>query len=334
MDFEEELMIKAAWYYFLEDKTQQKISELLGISRMRVIRLLEKARQTGLVQFKIRTEYAQRMNIERELIESYRLKDAFVIPAQEGAGIAEINDAVADAAAMYINTRIQPNAFINIGYGDTAGKVLNNLAKIAETTISCISLTGGVSIYLPNTRSNVFNARLFLIPAPLVVSSKEMVAAIREEAPVKEIFRMVSLASFTIVGIGGVNDEATLLKSGVLRANDFLYLRMQGAAGDILCHFIDTQGRRIITPLEDRLVSTSLDTLKSLPNVIGVAAGRDKREAIKGALALGYLDILITNEDTAKWLIENGASRKAGGLEMTGTEESQSETTRGGVYVR
>jgi DNA-binding transcriptional regulator LsrR (DeoR family) len=230
---------------------------------------------------------------------------------------------------MYINTRIQPNAFINIGYGDTAGKILNNLAKIAETPISCISLTGGVGIYLPNARSHVFNARLFLIPAPLVVSSKEMVAAIREEPSVKEIFRMASLASFTIVGIGGMNDEATVLKSGVLSANDFLYLKMNGSVGDILCHFIDKEGRVVVTPLEDRLVSASLDTLKSLPNVIGVAAGKDKREAIKGALALGYLNILITNEDTAKWLIENGAAHEAGESAYL-----QPEISQGGMYVR
>jgi DNA-binding transcriptional regulator LsrR (DeoR family) len=306
MDFEEELMIKAAWYYYLENKTQQKISDLLGISRMRVIRLLDKAQQTGVVQFNIRKEYARRMNIEKQLIDAYSLKDAFVIPTPAESGIGEINDAIADAAAMYISTRIQPNAFINIGYGDTAGKTLNNLAKIAEAPISCISLTGGVSIYLPNARSNVFNARLFLIPAPLVVSSKEMVNAIREENSVKEIFRMASLASFTIVGIGGMNDEATILKSGVISANDFLYLKMHGAVGDILCHFIDKQGTVITTPLEDRLVSTPLDTLKSLPNVIGIAAGKDKEEAIKGTLALGYLDILITNEDTARWLIDNG----------------------------
>jgi DNA-binding transcriptional regulator LsrR (DeoR family) len=334
MDFEEELMIKAAWHYFLEDKTQQNISDLLGISRMRVIRLLEKARQTGVVQFKIRKDHAQRMNIEKQLIEIYGLQDAFVIPTQADAGIGEINDSVADAAAMYINTRIQPNAFINIGYGDTTGKILNNLAKIAETTISCISLTGGVSLYLPNARSHVFNARLFLIPAPLVVSSKEMVAAIREEDSVKEIFRMSSLASFTILGIGGMNDEATVLKTGVLSANDFLYLKMRGAVGDLLCHFIDKEGRVIVTPLEDRLVSASLETLKSLPKVIGAAAGRNKREAIKGALSLGYLDILITNEDTATWLIENGAPLNGAARGTGESADLQPEISQGGMYVR
>jgi DNA-binding transcriptional regulator LsrR (DeoR family) len=304
MDLDEELMIKASWYYYLENKTQQTISSLLDISRMRVIRLLDKARQTGIVQFRIRAEHAGRMRIEKQLVETCGLKDAFVIPTPAEAGIAEINDAIADAAAMYLSARIQPDDFINIGYGDTTGKTLNNLARIAEAPISCISLTGGVSIYLPNARSNVFNARLFLIPAPLIVSSKEMVTAIKEEDSVKEIFRMVSLASFTIVGIGGMNDEATILKTGVLSANDFLYLKMRGAVGDILCHFIDRQGKLITAPPEDRLVSVSLDTLKSLPNVIAVAAGKDKREALKGALNLGYLDILITNEDTARWLID------------------------------
>jgi DNA-binding transcriptional regulator LsrR (DeoR family) len=165
-----------------------------------------------------------------------------------------------------------------------------------------------VSIYLPNTRSTIFNARLFLIPAPLLVSSKEMVTAITAEHPVKEILRMVSLASFTIISIGGMNDEATILKTGVLSKNDFLFLKMQGAVGDILCHFFDKQGNMVSTPLDGRLVTTPLGTLKSLSNVTGVAGGRDKREAIKGALAMGYIDIFITDEDTAQWLIDNKAS--------------------------
>ncbi|GHV39691.1 deoxyribonucleoside regulator [Spirochaetia bacterium] len=308
MDFEEELITKAAWYYFLENKTQQAISELLGVSRMRVIRLLDKARQTGVIQFKIRNDNARRMGIEKQLIETYGLKDSYVIPTPADSDTAAVNDAIADAAAMYINAQLPPDAFINIGYGDTSGKTLNSLAKIAETPISCISLTGGVSIYLPNTRSNVFNARLFLVPAPLVVSSKEMVGAILAENPVKEVLSMVSLASFTIIGIGGMGENATIVKSGVITKSDFLHLKMQGAVGDMLCHFFDKDGKMVLTPLENRLVSTSLDVLMNLPNVIAVAAGEEKKEAIKGALVAGYIDTLITNESTAHWLINNGGT--------------------------
>src|SRR5450756_1741303 len=80
MDYEELLMEKTAWYYYLENMTQQKISELLGISRMRVIQLLNKARKDGVVQFKIRHDSARRMETERDLIDVFGLNDAFVVP--------------------------------------------------------------------------------------------------------------------------------------------------------------------------------------------------------------------------------------------------------------
>jgi len=305
MEIEEELVVKAAWLYFFDEKTQQQISDMLGISRMKVIRLLDRAKETGVIRISMRENNERRMRLERKIVETYSLSDSFVIPTSPGATISEINNAIADAAALYIDNRIGPDAFINVGYGDTMGKTLNSLAKRAKNPISCISLTGGVSIYLPNIQSSIFNVRLFLIPAPLLVSSKEMVSAIMEERSVSEITRMVSLASFTAIGIGGMNNEATILKTGDMSNNDFMYIKMQGGVGDILCHFFDSQGNLINSPIGDRLVTTPIDVLKSLPNVIGVAAGKSKREAIKGALALGYLDILITDEDTAQWLLDS-----------------------------
>ena len=209
---------------------------------------------------------------------------------------------------MYITERLTESSFINIGYGDTPNRVLNNLATMAERPITCVSLTGGVSYYLPDTRSNVFNAKLHLIPTPLLASSKEMAAAMRHEASVTEISRMISLAQLTVVGIGAMHESATIFKSGILNRNDFLYLQMQGAVGDLLSHFIDRDGKLIETPLEERLISTSLNKLKALQNVIGVAAGDVKVNAIRAALRGGYLDVLITDDNTAEKLLTREAN--------------------------
>ena len=81
MDYEESLMIKAAWYYYFEEMTQQHVAELMGITRMRVIKLLEKARQTGIIQFRLRKDGESRMQLERNLMSAFGLQDAFVIPA-------------------------------------------------------------------------------------------------------------------------------------------------------------------------------------------------------------------------------------------------------------
>lgn len=304
LNYEESLMVKAAWYYYFENLTQQAIADRLSISRMRVIKLLETARQTGVIQFRLRSDGVGMAQQSHDLIKKYHLKDVFLIPETDEDD-SHPNESIARAGAMYIADRLGDNACINVGYGDTLSRTLNHLATMVQNPVTCVSLTGGVSNYLPNTRSNVFNARLFLMPAPLLASSPEMAAAMRSENSVSEVIRMAQLSSFTLVGIGAMHDSATIVKSGTLNQNDLFYLKMNNAVGDVLCHFLDREGQLIHTPIEDRLISTSLDQLKQMPNVIGLAAGANKVDAIRAVLRGGYLDILITDEPTANLLLKD-----------------------------
>lgn len=302
-EYEEVLMFKTAWYYYFDNMTQQQISEFLGISRMRVVKLLNKARTTGTIQFKIKDDSANRMQLEKKLAETYDLKDTFIV--SEPPNEINTNENIARAAAMYINNRLEDNAFINMGYGDTQSRILNNLATMVEHPISVVSLTGGVNFYLPNNMSSIFNAKLYLIPSPLLVSSTEVVDAIKNEESVSYISRMAQLSSLSVVGIGSMSKSATVLKSGILSENDLLYLKLKGAVGDVLCHFVDKDGNLVDSNIESRLITTPLDKLRSLKNVIGVAAGNDKVDAIKAVMNGGYIDILITDESTALQLLDN-----------------------------
>ena len=236
-------------------------------------------------------------------METYHLKDCYIVPTNPNA--AGVNDTIAKAASIYISNHITDNCYINFGYGDTSSRTIEYLAKNLETSVSFVSLTGGVGYYLPNSESNIFNAKLYLIPAPLIMSSREMAEAIRNESSVSEVSSMIRLASMTIVGIGAMDNSATILKSSILGHNDFLLLNMKGAVGDVICHFIDKDGNLVDTDIDSRLVSVPLDTLNELENVIGVAAGKHKVSAITAALKGGYLDILITDESTAALLYQD-----------------------------
>ncbi|MCI9294146.1 MAG: sugar-binding transcriptional regulator [Lawsonibacter sp.] len=302
LDYETILMIRAAWYYYMENYTQQNISTLLGVSRAKVIGLLEKARQTGVIQFRIRQDGDRRIKVEQDLISRFGLKDVFTVPGSDS--LANLNESIAQAAAMYIIRRLEEGDFLNMGYGDTTSRVLNHLAMTAEKPLNVVSLTGGVGYYLPNANSNVFNARLHLIPSPLLLSSQELLDAMRREPEVEEIYRMVPLSRMSVVGIGSMSEEATILKNGVLNGNDFTILKLQGAVGDLLSHFMDRDGNLISLNQDRRLMSTSLEDLRKLENVIGVAGGPSKVDAILATLRGGYLDILITDENTAQVLLE------------------------------
>ena len=295
--YEDKLLTKVAWYYYIEGYTQQEIGEYLSIPRLRVNRLLDKARKAGIIQFSVREGDSKRMIVERELITQFGLKDAFVVPSPINE--QDINESVAQAAAMYIHERLDKSGYINMGYGDTSSRILNHLANICEFPVNVVSLTGGVNYYLPNTRSSIFNAKLYLTPAPLLMASEDIVKAMEQEPSVRQIRHMATLAQMSIVGIGGVDSNATLLTNGTLNHSDVLLLSMQGAVGDMLCHFIDKDGNVIQSSLERRLMSTSLEQLKEMNNSIGVAGGNTKAEAILAALKGKYLDVLITDETTA-----------------------------------
>ncbi len=299
--FEEDLMAKIAWYYYIDNLTQQQIADQIGIPRLRVIKLLEKARQSGIVQFRI-SENNSHITMENTIAKRFGLKDVFIIPS--APALENRNEALAQAAAIYISNRLPDNAFINIGYGDTVSRILNHLANNSGQPISVVSLTGGVNYYLPNMISSTFNARLYLTPAPFLMTTPEMVRSINDEPAVREIAEMVPLAAMTIIGIGGMDANATIVHNGIFTPKDLLYLSMQGAVGDVLCHFLDVNGNQVESLLDDRLVTTSLETLKRQNNVIGAAAGENKVNAIIGALNANILDILITDNDTADLIIK------------------------------
>lgn len=295
------LATKAAWYYYMEDNTQAQIAEVMGVSRAKVIRLLEEARAQGIVQFSFRKNDSQRVSAEQLLIDRFGLKDAFVVPTPLDS--SAINQSIAQGAAHYVSDHLREDGFLNIGYGDTVSRMLGFLAKNREESLNVVSLTGGVSYYLPSVGTTAYSMHLFLTPSPLVVSSRQVRNALLDEKSLQDVSTMTEYADMSVVGIGAAVEGATVLRNGILNEGELTVLKMQGAVGDVLNHFMDKDGNLIQTEIEDRVISTDLDKLRQLKNVVGVAGGKDKVTAIKAVLNGGYLNVLITDSDTAAELL-------------------------------
>lgn len=123
------------------------------------------------------------------------------------------------------------------------------------------------------------------------------------EPSIQSISRMTALADMSVMSLGSLTEDATTMRNGIIDANDLALLRMEGCVGDILNHFIDSRGEVIPTSIDDRSVSTSLESLCSMKNVVGVAGGAAKVAVLRAALAHDYLNVLITDEQTALGLL-------------------------------
>ena len=300
------LATKAAWYYYMENYTQHQIAEAMGLSRAKVIRLLEDAKTDGIIQFNFRKDDSTRVSLEKNLIAAYGLNDAFVVPTPLNE--ATLTHTISRAAALYVSDHLRPGGYLNIGYGDTVSSMLGYLAKEHEDPINVVSMTGGVSYYLPSVSSTAYAMHLFLIPSPLIVSSSEVRDALLGEKSIQEIYAMTEHADMSVVGIGAAVEGATVLRNGIIRESELAILKMQGSVGDVLNHFYDSEGNPITTEIENRTISTDIEKLRTMKNVVGVAGGPEQVAAIKAVLRGGYLNVLVTDSKTAEELLLSSAS--------------------------
>ncbi|MCI6547648.1 MAG: hypothetical protein MR415_03255, partial [Coriobacteriaceae bacterium] len=295
-------MVKAAWYYYIVGYTQSDIASMLGLSRAKVVRLLDEAREQGVVQFTFRANDSSRMGLEQEFVSRFGLDGAFIVPTSLDRAATE--DSIARATSMYVSSHLGDGSYLNMGYGAMMNRVMGYLSRGTCRNLSVISLTGGVNFYLQDIPPSVMSIRLNLLPCPILLSTKELRDAMVREPSITSIAKMVGLASMSVVGIGGISDNATIQKNGMLTKSDFELLRMRGSVGDILCHFIDVDGNPLDTDIESRIVSTSLSALERMSNVVAAAGGDEKVRAIRAVLRHGYVNTLITDERTARKVIE------------------------------
>ncbi|XXM70723.1 sugar-binding transcriptional regulator [Lysinibacillus sphaericus] len=304
--YAENMMIRAAWYYYKDNLTQNEIASQLDISRAKVVRLLEKARGEGIVQFHIKGHDRNCLEIEEEFKRVFAVKDAFIIPSPRNEH--EMSSSLSRAASQYLQNKLQENDIIGLGWGRAISRTVDFLSMEPSQNISVVTLTGGVNYYLQSRRSQDGGMENFqeihVIPAPFLASSEEMANSFLLEPSIKDILDLASLSKFNVVGIGGVYPDATIIQEEKMTVNELTFIKQQQAVGDILGQFYDKNGRVLELPHHKRLIGTPLYKLKQSKNVIAVAGGRKKVEAIYGALMGEYVHIMITDEATAKSLLE------------------------------
>ena len=298
---EVEQITRAAWHYYNDALTQNQIADILGVSRIKVSRLLEKGRQTGLIELRINSPYGGCLGLQQELIDAFGLSDARVVPGVEGLPVPP---RIGRAAASYLIQKLSPNDLLAVGWGEATTTALRYLAPIfPQSNISLVSLTGGVSAYIGNTGLYGPQNNAHLIPTPLRVSSPELAVMLRTEPYVRNVLDMAQTAKVALVGVGSVARSATLVRYGYCSAAEIELFTRRGAVGDLLGHFYDKNGEVLDLDLHRHVVAVTPQDMRKIPMVAAAAAGPEKVDAILGLLRGHLANVLVTDETTARDLL-------------------------------
>ncbi len=306
------LMTKIARMYYEQGLRQTEIMNRLNMSQSAISRLLKRAEKAGIVRITISVPSGANPEIEEALQEKYGIKEAIVIDS-----IADEEQVVRDlgpAAAAYVETTLKSDEVVGISSWSAALLSMVDAMQPSTRAASArvVQILGGVgnpsaevhATHLTRRFANLVGGTATLLPAPGVVGSADAARVLLSDRYVQEALGLIGTVTLALVGIGGIEPSRLLAASGnVFSANELESLRKKNAVGDICLRFFDAQGAPVITPLNSRVIGMSLEQLRKVNRVVGVAGGRRKVAAIRAALTGRLINVLITDRATGRALI-------------------------------
>ena len=153
--------------------------------------------------------------------------------------------------------------------------------------------------------AELFHGHSYHFTVPPIVSSEKIRRELLEEPCIRETMTKIQNVDMAVTGIGTLDKDSFGANVGIADESEYDRLRAKGGIGEFLLHIIDADGKVIDDSYEGRLTCIRLEDFKKIPIRIGVAYGMRKKEAIRAVLREKLVNVLITDEHVAEYLIEN-----------------------------
>jgi DNA-binding transcriptional regulator LsrR (DeoR family) len=301
-----DLLGKTARLYYDYGLTHQEVAEILKLSRVKVTRLLQQARQAGIVEIKVRTEASPYAASEATVAHAFGLDEAVVVPSFDDE--FQLRASIARGVATYLQRILRSDMTVAIALSRTIAAVPNFIIDPRPTRASFVSLVGGlrhapdaVNPYESTERlAQLFGGRAEHLHAPVVVGSREIARALMRDPAISRSLGKAADANAALVGLGGLKDHLNLVSEGALTAKEWNELIAAGAVGDIGARYFDIDGRPVKHELNRRIIGLTLEQLRRIPLRVVAAGGRDKDKAVHAALRRGLISVLVTDAGTAE----------------------------------
>lgn len=305
------LMSKVARMYHERGLRQSQIASDLHISQSRISRLLRQAVEVGIVRTTVTLPSGVHTDLEERLARRYDLLDVVVVDADGASG--DVIPALGAAASAYLTE--------TLGNGDVVGISSWSASLLATTermrpkngaSVEVVAqLVGGIGdprVQMSANRlldrfSTVTGARPVFMPTPGLVGDVAARRALLADASVAPALEAWDRLTVALVGIGSLAPSPLLRRSGnAVDPAQQDELRTLGAVGDVCLRFFDERGRLVASELDDHVLGITPDQLRRVPRRIGVAGGEEKVGAVHAALVGDWVNILVTDLETARRL--------------------------------
>ncbi len=305
----EDLMAKISILYYKKRLNQKEIAEKMGISRPKVSRLLEKAREEGIVKISIENSVADISYKENELAEKFNLREVIICNADDEEPEEERKTRVGRYGLKFLKRIATGDEYLGISAGTTLHNFALQAVGIGQEDFKIVPIIGALAdtglSFNSNEISNILASRLggksYLLNAPAYVNDEDTARVIKNEDRIEKIFDLYSRLEIALLGIGRADEGHPLFKGHVSEkvAEKLRNAPLCGSVGPIL---YDREGNEVTEPFIEGIIGISKEVLLKIPFRVGMAIGDYKKEAVLGAIRGDLINVLITDRPMANWL--------------------------------
>lgn len=297
-----ELLTRVSWMYYIGGMSQQEIAGELSLSRIKVIRLLQKALDLGIVRISIGDANYSLYTLEKEIKDVTGITYCVVAPS-----LPDLADALSRGTAHLCNDIISMKGRLGVGLSRSIRYLHKYLDKQKCKVDSVISIGGSTSPNLALTHLNngfqiaqALGVDYYTIWAPVIVGEEVGSEVIKKDRYISMVLEMAQDSDYTLVGIGNTK-TSQLIDMKYITREDFRRITESRAEGEIMGRYFSIEGKQVPVGIEERIISVQFPM--QCP-VIGIAGGMDKDKAIVSALRSGWLQGLVTDEHTAQGILK------------------------------
>lgn len=306
------LMARVARMYHERGMRQADIAQELHISQPRVSRLLKRAVEVGIVRTTVALPAGVHTDVEEHLEAVFGLEQAVVTDVSSGPH--DVTSAIAAAAADYLAATLIGGDTVGISSWSASllaavGAMRPFRTRVAETVVQLVGGLGNPRVQMQAGRlieqfANHTGAEPVLLPTPGVLGSAAVRLSLMSDPAVADAVAAWERLTVALVGIGAVEPSDLARQSGnAFPESDRSALAEAGAVGDICFRFYDAEGVLVPSDVDDRVIGIAPEALRAVPRRIAVAGGSRKLAAIRGALLGGWVNVLVTDFETARQLL-------------------------------
>ena len=308
----ERSLIRTAELYYEEGLSQNAIAELLGTSRASISRMLDEARECGIVEIIVHTPVSKNSKLSVRLREKFGLRDAVVVA---GGSLPErALKSCGEAAASLLETILGNNMTLGIVWGraiqfccDAISTDLDYHNVHVAQMVGCLgdgsSNLGGLDLSMKIAKK--LNGTYSNIYAPVIIGNETVYSYLMNDRQIKMAIDRAQKADIILSGIGLPSDDhSSMFRAGSFTPEERQDLIAKGGKAMVLSRWLDRDGKVLSCP-GHYVVATPMETMRHAAWSIGICSAADRAEAVLATLRGGYLNALVVDESLALALLDD-----------------------------